>query len=85
MATDDAIERAEEARFIDDLLRICVDRCRELGREPPFIVVMAGAGKRLLTACNAAEPAMRLAMIEYISAAPERLDIHEYRRPFGPL
>lgn len=85
MATTDDTAGAERQRYIHDLLLACIAHCREVGREPPLLVVMAGAGHDLLVAGNTDERAIREAMVTYVSGAPERLGTLVKRRPFGPL
>lgn len=83
MNAPDELARAELARFLDDLLKHCEQRCRQAGREPPTLVLIAGAGPHLAATGNVVD--LRGVMLQYLGTGEPTRAMYLPRRPFGPL
>jgi len=83
MDAAEELARAELARFLDDLLKHCEQRCKQLGRELPALVLVGGTGQHLAATGNVVD--LRGVMLQFLSIGEPTRAMYVPRRPFGPL
>ncbi len=83
MGTPEDLARAELARFLDDLREHCEQRCKELGRELPVLILVGSAGPYVAASGNV--DTIRGALLRYLSIGEPTPAMYQPRRPFGPL